>query len=98
MRTEGVDTAVAFMEFKQARYSYPGRAPVVDGVDWQIGAAEIHCLLGRSGCGKTTLLKLAAGLLRPQSGHVLLGGSELAAPGPAWALCSRRRPCWTGIR
>ena len=82
MRTEGVDTAVAFMEFKQARFSYPGRAPVVDGVDWQVGAGEFHCLLGRSGCGKTTLLKLAAGLLRPQSGHVLLRGSELAAPGP----------------
>ena len=70
MRIEGAGTVVAFMEFKQARFSYPGRVPVVDGVDWQVGAGEFHCLLGRSGCGKTTLLKLAAGLLRPQSGHV----------------------------
>ena len=82
MRIEGAGTVVAFMEFKQARFSYPGRVPVVDGVDWQVGAGEFHCLLGRSGCGKTTLLKLAAGLLRPQSGHVFLRGSEVAAPGP----------------
>jgi hypothetical protein len=82
MRTEGVDTAVAFMEFKQARFSYPGRAPVVDGVDWQVGAGEFHCLLGRSGCGKTTLLKLAAGLLGPPVGPYLAARQQLAAPGP----------------
>jgi len=42
----------------------------------------VHCLVGRSGCGKTTLLKLAAGLLRPQSGRILLRDGELVAPGP----------------
>lgn len=73
---------MAFLEIEQVRFTYPGRVPVVDGVDWRLPAGEFHCLLGRSGCGKTTLLKLAAGLLRPQSGRILLRGSELAAPGP----------------
>ena len=73
---------MAFLDMDHAVFTYPGRAPVVNGVNWQMRAGEFHCLLGRSGCGKTTLLKLAAGLLRPQSGRVLLNGGELAAPGP----------------
>ena len=73
---------MAFLDIDHAVFTYPGRAPVVNGVNWQMQAGEFHCLLGRSGCGKTTLLKLAAGLLRPQSGRVLLNGGELAAPGP----------------
>ncbi len=73
---------MAFLEIDNVVFTYPGRAPVVDGVDWHMQAGEIHCLLGRSGCGKTTLLKLAAGLLAPQSGHIRLRGGELVAPGP----------------
>ena len=73
---------MAFLDIAQVSYAYPGRPPVVDGVDWHVGEGAFHCLLGRSGCGKTTLLKLAAGLLRPQSGRIALRGSEIAAPGP----------------
>ena len=73
---------MAFLEIEKASFSYPGRPPVVDGVNWSMQAGEVHCLLGRSGCGKTTLLKLAAGLLRPQTGRIALQGRELVAPGP----------------
>lgn len=72
-----------FLDMRQVRYTYPGWPPVVDGVDWDIAAGEFHCLVGRSGCGKTTLLKLAAGLLRPDAGSVTLGGQPLRRPGPA---------------
>src|SRR3989475_12918327 len=77
--TDGAD-GMAFLDIEQVVFTYPGRPPVVDGVDWRVQAGEVHCLLGRSGCGKTTLLKLAAGLLRPQSGRILLRGAELAEP------------------
>jgi NitT/TauT family transport system ATP-binding protein len=73
---------MSFLAMEQLVFTYPGRPPVVDGIDWHMQAGEIHCLVGRSGCGKTTLLQLAAGLLRPQSGRVLLQGQELLAPGP----------------
>ena len=73
---------MAFLEIEQVSFTYPQRPPVVDGVDWRMQAGDFHCLLGRSGCGKTTLLKLAAGLLKPQSGRIVLAGGELAAPGP----------------
>ncbi|MFC5498853.1 ABC transporter ATP-binding protein [Caenimonas terrae] len=71
-----------FLEIDKVSFTYPGWPPVVQAVDWDIAEGEFHCLVGRSGCGKTTLLKLAAGLLRPDSGSISLQGRRLLAPGP----------------
>lgn len=73
---------MSFLDIDNVGFAYPDRPRVVDGIDWHIEAGEFHCLVGRSGCGKTTLLKLAAGLLRPQSGRICLHGGEIVAPGP----------------
>ena len=72
----------AFLSFDDVGFTFPGWSPVVRGVDWRIGEGEFHCLVGRSGCGKTTLLKLAAGLLHPDTGSVRVRGQEMLAPGP----------------
>ena len=72
-----------FVTIERASYRYGAAGPaVVDAVDWSIPRGEIHCLLGRSGCGKTTLLKLAAGLLMPSEGTIRIGGEALAGPSP----------------
>ena len=71
---------MSFLRLEGLAFGYNGFAPVVDGVDLALAAGEIHCLVGRSGCGKTTLLKLAAGLLRPSSGRVLLRGEPPRDP------------------
>ncbi len=73
---------MAFLDMHQVSYTYPGWPPVVHRVDWDIAQGEFHCLVGRSGCGKTTLLKLAAGLLRPDEGTVTLQGVPVRKPGP----------------
>jgi NitT/TauT family transport system ATP-binding protein len=52
------------------RFAFPGWPPTVDGADLAVQEGAFHCLVGRSGCGKTTLLKIAAGLLQPQAGSV----------------------------
>ena len=75
-------SAVPFLDMQQVRYTFPGWPPVVQGVDWDIAQGEFHCLVGRSGCGKTTLLKLAAGLLQPDAGSVSLQGMPVRQPGP----------------
>ena len=75
-----------FLELDAVRYAYPGQnhaaLDVVQGVSLHIAPGAFHCLIGRSGCGKTTLLKLAAGLLQPQSGAIALQGVPVTGPNP----------------
>src|SRR5581483_1983664 len=58
--------------------------PVLRGVDLEVAAGSITIIIGRSGGGKSVLLKHLLGLLRPDAGRVFVGGVELTAlRGPA---------------
>jgi ABC-type nitrate/sulfonate/bicarbonate transport system ATPase subunit len=59
----------------------PGSAPVLGRVDLAIRDNEFVVLLGRSGCGKTTLLNIVAGLELATSGQVLVSGRAVTGPG-----------------
>jgi ABC-type lipoprotein export system ATPase subunit len=52
-------------------------APIIDGINLSVRRGEIIVLMGRSGCGKTTLLNLLAGLDRPDSGKVVIDGTDM---------------------
>lgn len=56
-----------------------GGLEVVKGVSLSIDTGEFVCLVGKSGCGKTTLLSLLSGLERPTSGHVKLDGKDITS-------------------
>jgi nitrate/nitrite transport system ATP-binding protein len=58
------------------------RFAALDRIDLAIHKGEFVSLIGHSGCGKTTLLNLVAGLLHPTSGAILLAEREVAGPGP----------------
>jgi iron(III) transport system ATP-binding protein len=62
------------------RHAYGGRE-VIRGVDLHVRPGEILCLLGPSGDGKTTLLRLVAGLEPLQAGRIELGGVVVGEPG-----------------
>ncbi|WP_135469792.1 ABC transporter ATP-binding protein [Crenalkalicoccus roseus] len=62
------------------RHAYGGRV-VLRGIDLVVGRGEILCLLGPSGDGKTTLLRLVAGLEPLQAGRIEIGGEVVAEPG-----------------
>lgn len=67
-----------------------GGAAVLSSIDLCVSAGEIVCLLGASGCGKTTLLRLIAGLEPLQAGEILFAGETFARPGDEPVPESRR--------
>jgi putative ABC transport system ATP-binding protein len=54
----------------------PNQLHVLDGVDLDLRSGETISLIGRSGSGKSTLISLIAGLMRPDAGHIHVGGQQ----------------------
>ncbi|WP_346432797.1 ATP-binding cassette domain-containing protein [Breoghania sp.] len=77
----------ARLAFESVSHAYEGVASVRD-VSLTVDPGEVLCLLGHSGCGKTTLLRIAAGVEHQRSGRVLINGREIAEPdvflSPGW--------------
>lgn len=75
----------AFLELHNICKSYPspsGPAVIVDDFCLALDPGEFVCLIGHSGCGKSTVLSMVAGLNAPTSGTMTLSGRKLTGPGP----------------
>lgn len=77
-----MSTDVDFFLVDGVSYAFADGTKVLSGVDWHVPAGAFHCLVGRSGCGKTTLLKLAAGLLLPTTGQIKIEDQVVHGPSP----------------
>lgn len=71
----------ALLKLRQIEKSF-GDTRVLRGIDLTVGEGEFVTLLGSSGCGKTTTLRIIAGLEEPDSGQVLLEGKDMRGQGP----------------
>ena len=78
-----------YVEFSDVTKVYPtpkGPLTVVDGFDFQMRKGEFITLIGHSGCGKSTVLSMVAGLNKITSGGVILDGKEVSSAGPDRAV------------
>jgi ATP-binding cassette subfamily B protein len=74
------------VEFDNVVFRYPGgRRPVLDGLSVTLRAGETVAVVGENGAGKTTFVKLLAGLYRPESGRITVGGVDPREKRPAMA-------------
>ena len=65
---------IALVEFRDVSFSVNGSAPIIDHLNLSVASGETIVLLGESGCGKTTTLRLVNRLLTPTSGEVVVEG------------------------
>ncbi len=75
-----------FIDIQQVTKRFGASVVAVDAVSLQIARGEFFSLLGASGCGKTTLLRMLAGFEAPSEGEILIDGQPMAA------VAAHRRP------
>ncbi|HEY3178683.1 MAG TPA: ABC transporter ATP-binding protein [Casimicrobiaceae bacterium] len=59
-------------------FGYDRRRPVLTGIDMTIPRGKVVAIMGGSGCGKTTILRLIGGALRAQAGKIIVAGHNVA--------------------
>jgi ABC-type branched-subunit amino acid transport system ATPase component/ABC-type branched-subunit amino acid transport system permease subunit len=74
--------ATPLLALLDVRASY-GAVVALDGVDLEVAAGEVHALVGPNGSGKSTVLRVAAGTIRADGGHVLVAGAPASRAGGA---------------
>ena len=74
-----------YVELHRLTKSFPsaqGESIIVKDFDLTIEKGEFVCLIGHSGCGKSTVLSMLAGLCDATGGSIILAAKELSGPGP----------------
>ncbi len=82
--------AIPLIEVENLIKSFEGRL-VLDGINFTIEKGSVFAIMGGSGCGKTTLLRHLIGVLRPDSGRILVGGEDITKYDEALMDGYRRR-------
>jgi len=78
------------VECRDLRFGY-GNRPILDGVSFTVPQGKVTALMGASGGGKTTVLRLIGGQVRPQGGSLRFEGQEVAALDRSGLYAIRRR-------
>ncbi len=72
---------MSLLEIRNLEFSYPGKdESLFGGLSFTLSEGQITCVLGLSGCGKTTLLNIAAGFRLPKGGEVRFKGVPVTKP------------------
>lgn len=70
---------MSILSFDNVSYRYPGDDfDIIDRLSFSVEPGSFHCIIGTSGCGKSTIFRLINGLLQPKSGTICVNGSPIA--------------------
>ena len=73
---------MSMLEFDRVSYRYPEEDfDIIDRLSFSVEPGSFHCILGVSGCGKSTIFRMTGGLLQPKSGVIRVNGSPVAGRG-----------------
>jgi len=91
MKQHGATASDALaIQFEQVSKSF-GDLKVLDAVSFEVRRGEAFCILGRSGTGKSVMLRHLVGLIRPDRGRIFVEGEEITALDPQGLARVRRR-------
>ena len=79
------------VELTGVSFGYDRRRPVLTRIDMAVPRGRLVAIMGGSGCGKTTILRLIGGQLRPQTGTVTVAGQDVASLDRDALFALRRR-------
>ena len=66
------------LEFEHVSYQYPSEDfDIIDDLSFSVEPGSFHCIIGVSGCGKSTIFRMTNGLLQPKSGTIRVGGKPI---------------------
>jgi len=74
---QALPTLTGAVRFEHVRFGYNPERPVVDGLDLDVKAGQTVALVGHTGAGKSTIIKLLARFYDPQSGRITIDGHDL---------------------
>lgn len=64
------------IEIKELSFSYDSK-PFIDNLDLKINDGEVVGIIGNTGCGKSTFVRLIAGLIKSDSGKIIIDGDDI---------------------
>ncbi|OYW87122.1 MAG: ABC transporter ATP-binding protein, partial [Hyphomonas sp. 32-62-5] len=80
------------VQIKDVNFSYaPGERQILSGLNMEFRRGQVVAVMGGSGCGKTTILRLIGGQFSAQSGQVLFEGRDVGKMTSAELMLARRR-------
>ena len=69
---------MSLLEFEHVSYQYPSEDfDIIDDLSFSVEPGSFHCIIGVSGCGKSTIFRMTNGLLQPKSGIIRVGGRPI---------------------
>ena len=74
------ETKPPALEFRQVSYQYPSEDfDIIDRLSFTVQHGSFHCIVGVSGCGKSTIFRMVNGLLKPKAGEILTDGRPVGS-------------------